>query len=207
MLSYGRACQALGSQMFGVWQSWTGRTGHCTKKGIWKVAGWEAWGTFQWLAWAGAALLGISQETTGGSLFIGCLPHQKECFLMHFGKHIFSWKTNHLLLNLYFRMKYYPLLFNRKKTATFTILHLLPSFLSLSLFPVFIVNDTQSGFTLQNLAWQRPIWRDMYCPQEALPLAVDCEKRYLVSFKWRQQYFRLPDQGRFYTVEVGTDCV
>lgn len=84
---------------------------------------------------------------------------------------------------------------------------ILPSFLSLSLFPVFIVNDTQSGFILKNFAWQRPIWSDMYCPQEALPLTVDCEKRHLVSFKWRQQYFRLPDQGRFYTVEVGTDCV
>lgn len=71
----------------------------------------------------GLPILGISQETTGGSLFVGCLPHQKECFLMHFGKHIFSWKTNHLLLDLYFRMKYYPLPFNRKKPATFTILH------------------------------------------------------------------------------------
>ena len=149
----------------------------------------------------GLPILGISQEATGGPLFIGCLPHQKECFLMHFGKHIFSWKTSHLLLNLYFRTKYHLLLCNRKKPAVFTVLH--PPFFPVSVSLSSLHSEWPAEWFHLKKLWMAETNLKWHVLSSGSP-ASHCgqRKRQLVSFKWRQQYFRLSDQGRFYTVGI-----
>lgn len=128
------------------------------------------------------------------------LPHWRECFLMHFDKHTFSWKADCILFHGYFRMKN-PLL--TEQTPQLKLFLLLSSFL-----PAFRVNDFDilSGFSLKTLRWQGLLWDDTYHPLEAPPLSLDSLKRHLDSFKWGQQTSRLPAQDRFDTVEIGTVC-